>query len=536
LALHAQAASQALAGGLHLADVILKDSGGKVLTWGSAALQVPETVRIARIAFDKRGYHPDEVAKATVELAGPDAQPRKVLLRAEFTDALGRLLVRREQSVTVGQTGTAAFELPVGKPLATTAALRVTALDDGWPSAVGEADVITFPEKFARRAWADWESTICGSHAGNPVRDYLVPIRSKPLKDWGVTTVRAEAKTLNEREYERQVRAGFQLMPIGVGYGSISVGHRVPEGKMTFKEQRENYEKTRDKKYLVRPVCLNSEADLASNAQRLRDISEYCGWLQPIGYNLGDEMSTTYYVTPFDYDFGPEALAAFRKWLEKQYGSLAALNQQWDTQFASWDTVMPLTAFEVKGRGNYAPWADHRAFMDDSFVGFFKWTRDRLRERDPRATIGLSGTQAAEAYGGYDWSKLGGCLDFAANYAHQNTIIMQRSFAPGVEWATPFWPYSAGNPAMRHQLWWQLFHNCFGGSCFTYRLMFYPDLTPTPNTADAMAVTREFQGGVAKLLRNCTRISDIGLHYSQPSIRGAFISGAAAVFRDNRMG
>lgn len=93
-------------------------------------------------------------------------------------------------------------------------------------------------------------------------------------------------------------------------------------------------------------------------------------------------MSTTYYVTPFDYDFGPEALAVFRKWLEKQYGTLAALNRQWDTSFASWDAVMPLTAFEVKGRGNYAPWADHRAFMDDSFVGFFQWTRDRLRERD----------------------------------------------------------------------------------------------------------------------------------------------------------
>ena len=534
LVLHGDREPQQLAGGLHLADVILRDAEGKVLTWGSAALRVPETVRIAKISFDKRAYHPGDVAQATVELDGPDAQPRPVVLRAEFTDALGRLFARCEQRVTVARKATASLDLPVGKPLVTTAALRVTAYLDGHPSAVGEADVITFPEQFSRRAWADWHSTTSGTHAGQYARDYLVPLKSRVMKECGVMTVRASAKWLNGREYERQVRAGFQIMPIGVAYGAISVGHRVPKGKMGFKEQKENYYKTHDKQYLVRPICLNSETDLAPNAKRLREIAEYAGWLQPIGYNLGDEMSTTHYVTAFDYDFGPEALAAFCKWLKEQYGSLATLNGQWDTSFASWEKVMPMTAVEVKGRGNYAPWADHRAFMDDSLAGFFKWTRDQIREGDPHAGVGLSGSQAAEAYGGYNWWTMSHALDFFVSYTHQNTTIMHRSFGPDVPRAAAY--AYAHNPAMRHRLWWLLLHGNYAGTHFTYRFLFYPDLTPTPTMAHSAEVVRELQGGIAKLLKSCKRAADIGIHYSHASIRGAFISGAAALFRGNRMG
>jgi len=522
-------------GGLHLADVIVKDKDGKVLTWASTALRVSEPVGIAKISFGKRAYYPGDTAKATVEVTGPGGAPHPVTVRATFTDALGRLLVRAERRAAVSKTGTVSFDLPVGRPLVTTATLRVTALVDGRAVAVGESEVFTFPEKFARRAWGDWESGVWGTPAGAYEREYLVPVWSKVMKEYGITTVLAGARWQNVREYEWAVRAGFQIMPMGVAYRAINVGHRVPKGKMTFKEQKKHYLKTHDKKYLVRPVCLNSETDLGPSVEKLHTLAEYCGWLEPIGYNLGDEMSTTYYVTPYDYDFGPEALASFRKWAKERYATLGALNRQWDTDFKSWDAVMPMTAHEVKGRGNYAPWADHRMFMDDSFAGFFKWTRDRLRERDPKAGVGMSGSQAAEAYGGYNWYTLSHALDFIQNYTHRNTPIMQRSFGPNLPRA-PWYGYAVRNPAMRHYLWWRLFHGNYGGSFFAKRDMFRPDLLPSPCTADAAPVVKEFQAGVARLLRNCERVCEIGMHYSHSSIRGAFISGADALFRDNRMG
>jgi len=522
---------QDIPGGLHLVDAILRDAEGKVITWGSVALRMPEGVGINEVTFDKRAYYPGDTAKATVRIAVGDKLPADAAVRAELTDSLGRLLARQEKPLSYPTS----FELAIGNPLTTTATLRVTALVDGQPNAVAQQEVITFPERFAKREWGDWESCIWGSAGGAYRREYLLPVYAKLYRDYGVSTCLASGSWQYGREFEWPVRHGFRIMPMNVSYGAISVGKRVPKGKMTFAEQKLNYQKTHDKQYLVRPVCLNSDEDLDPLAGKLRQVAEYAGWLEPIGYNLGDEMSTTHYVTPYDYDFHPDALGAFREWLKEQYSTLDSLNAEWDTEFVAWADVMPMTAHEVQGRGNYAPWADHREFMDVAFSNFFKWTRERLREKDPKAAVGMSGSQAAEAYGGYDWFRLARTLDFIQNYTHKNTPIMQESFAPDLPRA-PWYGYTMRNPAARQRLWWRLFSGNYGGSYWSATFMFRPDLLPSPMTADMAPVVKEFQSGIAKLLRNLDRQTDIGIHYSHASIRGAFISQQAALFSDNREG
>jgi len=178
-----------------------------------------------------------------------------------------------------------------------------------------QADFIMFPPKFVQREWGDWQSCVWGTPVGAYERPYLMKTYVKVFKEYGINTVLASANWRYDREYAAAVRAGFQIMPMSVAFGFINVGHRVPKGKMPFAEARKNYQKTKDKKYLVRPVCLNDPADLEPLAEKLRGVAEYAGWLEPIGYNLGDEMSLTYYVTPFDYDFGPVCLNCFRDWL-----------------------------------------------------------------------------------------------------------------------------------------------------------------------------------------------------------------------------
>jgi len=137
-------------------------------------------------------------------------------------------------------------------------------------------------------------------------------------------------------------------------------------------------------------------------------------------------MSTTYY-SPLRYDFHPDSLAHFRVWLKERYVTLDALNKEWDTEFATWDAVMPMTALEVKERADHAPWADHRQFMEVSFARFFDWTRDgsasatrahasacpAARRRSLRRLRLVAGHQS---------------FDFIQNYTHCNTSIMQRSF------------------------------------------------------------------------------------------------------------
>ncbi len=49
-------------------------------------------------------------------------------------------------------------------------------------------------------------------------------------------------------------------------------------------------------------------------------------------YCLGDEMTLTSYNAYYDFDFAPASIAAYRRWLQRRYGSMAALNGQWGTR------------------------------------------------------------------------------------------------------------------------------------------------------------------------------------------------------------
>ena len=100
-------------------------------------------------------------------------------------------------------------------------------------------------------------------------------------------------------------------------------------------------------------------------------------------YFVGDEGSLTSYTDAFDYCWGPYTLAAFRTWLKQQYGSLAALNQEWKTDFQDWEAVVPLTTEEAQESGNYPPWADHRTFMEVDLRGRLPARARRGRRRRP---------------------------------------------------------------------------------------------------------------------------------------------------------
>ena len=525
------------AGGLHVADLIFRDAEGNSVAWGAASVTVEGAIVIESVTTDRPAYRAGDTIRASVKLRPAKGKGEtEALLTARLTDGLGRLIGQQELPVTVQGETAADTQFTLREPLVTAATIRVEAKVGGRVSAVAEHEVITFPRRFVERSWGDdWAVAVWGSAGGSYGRKYLAAVRAQRFKDFGVSVVLASPRWTNEREYRDQVRSGFQIMPMGAAFGYINVLNRVPKGKLTYKQQVAEYNKTHDRKYLERPISLSDPKDLEALAEKLHVAARYIGWVEPIGYNLGDELSITDHVTPFDYDFGPAALDAFREWLKTQYASLKALNAQWGTDFSTWNAVRPMTAHEVKGRGNYSPWADHRAFMDATFVNFFKWTRDQLRREDPKATVGLSGSQAAEAYGGYNWPLLAAELDFAQTYTVANTEIMHRSFAPGLPRAT-WHGYGARNPGVRYSLWYLLFQGSHGISYYASDSMYNPDQTYGPTAADMAPIIKEFQSGVARLVRNARRISLIGMHYSHASIRGAYISGAAWRLSQDRAG
>ncbi|MBY6216885.1 beta-galactosidase [Qipengyuania aquimaris] len=109
--------------------------------------------------------------------------------------------------------------------------------------------------------------------------------------------------------------------------------------------------------------------------------------------------------------FSPAARDAFRKWLEKLYGSIDALNEAWGNvfwsmEYRSFDEIeLPnLTVTEA----NPAHWLAFRRFSSDQVVSFNRAQVDILRECSPGRDITHN---AMGFYTGYDHHDLAADLD-----------------------------------------------------------------------------------------------------------------------------
>lgn len=524
-----------LRGGLHLVDVILR-SGGKSVDWGTATLTVRPRVEVTALAVDtERVYRRGETLEATATLAGIAPDNARVTVTASLQDALGRIIVASSQE-SPGD-GDVAISLQIPEPLTTKNFLRVEVRDaDGEALDAAETKVLTMPTRWAEREWGSYFSTMWGGPGSPYSREYLVPIATARVKELGIESQSNAAQWLLPEQLLNTFEAGLRPIMLGVAGPELRLSRVRKEGLLNFEQQREQYTKTKDKKFLERPYCLHDPQMRASAAERLKPIAEAGRRYGAVGYCCGDELSITHYVTPFDYDFTPICLDKFREWLGSQYESLNALNTEWATDFATWDEVMPMTADEVTDHSSYAPWADHRTFMEVTYADYFDFLDDTLQSMDPGARLGISGTQAAEAYGGYDWFRLTKSLDFIQAYDHQNTGEMHRSFDHGMLTA-PWWGYAQSGVALEHRLWYRLLNANDGGSFFVYNYFFNPDYTWTESTQTAAEQLPDIQGGLATLLASCDqRAADVLVHYSQPSIHAAYITGGQKTFRDNRDG
>jgi hypothetical protein len=196
-----------------------------------------------------------------------------------------------------------------------------------------------------------------------------------------------------------------------------------------------------DKRYLLRKPSLNDPAFWRSAKPGVQALVRRYSGLRPFLYQLRDELSLGSYASPMDYDFDPNALAEFRKWLRGVYGSLDALNKEWETGFQSWEDVQPLDTYEIKdreraalknqARENYASWADHREFMDVTMAESLKRLRGYVREIDPETPVGIEGTQMPSAWGGFDLWRLSHVVDWVEPYDIAGARDIWRSFLPG---------------------------------------------------------------------------------------------------------
>ena len=314
----------------------------------------------------------------------------------------------------------------------------------------------------------------------------------------------------------------------------------------------------RDEAGCVREYCFDDPGWRGLVRGQMRGIVKKNAPHAPLLYDIRDELSVTQSANPFDYDFSPPALAGFRKWLKKQYGTLEALNSEWETQFTTWEEVKPFTTDRIKNRmasgvalpqrnpnwqavarlqfnpadahrkrtaWNFSPWADHRTYMDVSLAKVLDDLRQSAHAIDPKTPVGIEGTRMPGAFGGYDLWRLSQSIDWIEPYDICDAREILGSFMPGKPMLTMVGDRDA--KAARRRLWHLLLlgdkgcivwssEDCIAWSSEDYKL--------TAHARALAPVLKEMTSPLARLFLRAERETDpIAIHYSQPSIQAAWL-------------
>lgn len=308
----------------------------------------------------------------------------------------------------------------------------------------------------------------------------------------------------------------------------------------------------------VREYCLDDPAWKREAQTRVETAARLHKANKPVLYDLRDELSVTISANPFDYDFSPASLAAFREWLKTQYPTLDALNAQWETKFARWEDVKPFSTDRIKNRmasgdaeprgnpdwgalqsvrfnpaeaqksptrWNFSPWCDFRTYMDVSLARTLDSLRSSLKAVDLQAKVGIEGTQMPSAFGGYDLARLASALDWVEPYDIGSAREIFGSFMPGKPQLTTVGEQDAR--AAQRRLWHLRLLGDTGciiwwsEDCIDFGK---PDWPLTPRGKALAPVLKELQGPLAQRFARATRELDpIYIHYSQPSIQIAWL-------------
>jgi hypothetical protein len=509
-------------GGQQIFNVIIRDAGdGSTLNWGATTLQIRKRamMTLTKPAVDvyKRGETLSAVLRAAGDFSG-------LQMRMRVTDDLGRLVgliskpARGERTFTytlanfLGKVANVTGELVDergaivdqlrAKPVMVVQNTRRPRTYTALVSFGGTKHYLQDAQMRMVRAVAADTGFTWGGDVDNSLN---IPRGTFGVYwyDRGPTTPEGLEKAI--KEYERT--GDFEAL-----------------GYLTKKEL---FRRTGDKKYLQRTPSFNDPVFMRSLSDIVRAVARNKARYNMDYYFVGDEGSLTSYGDEVDFDWNPQTLNDFRLWLQHEYVDLATLNKEWKTNFKSWSDVVPFTTDEARKTGNFAPWADHRTFMEITFAKAYQIARNAVVEGDPDGHIAVSGTQATNAYDGADWARLDRVIDDFLSYDGGNQWDMHRSFArPNA--MIGFWTgYGSRGLAVQNVIWTAAIHNVLHPNIFWMYSFLDPDFTYSQSAHDMGVAFKSLKfEGVGELLMHSQRLTDgIAIHYSMPSVHGASILG-----------
>jgi len=503
------------AAGRHFVTLWVEEDGKK-LDWRTVSYEVASHVRFGKVTGTASVLKVGQPVRATVEISADRATRGE--LTAEVVDATGRLLADQRQPLALqgGENKSVAVAVTPRNCLMGRHRLVLTLRENGCRLARARV-----PFAVDCRGYDDYVSIIWGGARG----DYTGRVQAQALARTGC--------------FDAVVTSAGR--PGGYDASEAGADHAAAEGLGIYAINLHHFHC--NDPGVVRKPCFSDPKALDVLREELRAKTAWLVRFAPLAYLMGDEMSLGPENAFTDFCQSPTCLAGFRRHLKDTYGTIERLNASWRTALRTFDEAKPFTFSQAQKAGKYAPWADHRAFMDKVFAGAFAFARGVFSERDPRPLVGYSGGGSWNiAVNGYNRWELYQVCKGVTDYGPDSPDIM-RCFMKGDHVSSWWWGMYGGGPEnVRRSTPWTLIFRGLNGSGFfaaygcgrtvfgDYGLL-NPGYVAKPNVlADLREDVKPLREGIGKLLLSSTRVNHgIAIHYSHPSVRAAYVLGEAPV-------
>ena len=286
------------------------------------------------------------------------------------------------------------------------------------------------------------------------------------------------------------------------------------------------------KSHPVRTPCFSDPAFHKANSERLAKYAKISGYryYDVQNYWSGDEQYLGASVC-----YSPHCLKLFREEMKKEYGTIDALNKEWNTSFKSFDAVVPQQQDELKDKQNLAPWLDHKLFMARVYArGQFGFFAGELAKHSSNIKFGPSGT--ANPGLGYDWYQMMKYCKLLSYYDGIQVKLIHdfggKEIRAG-KWGGYCHAHIDAEPYIYDPMWEGLLRGANMAAVWP-PIMTNGDGTPLRNFYFVECALKELTGGLGKMWLAADRKPEIAILYSQSSLYTAMNSVGNAQWQNSQ--
>ena len=221
----------------------------------------------------------------------------------------------------------------------------------------------------------------------------------------------------------------------------------------------------------IRKPCLTDPEIMKVVDQTYRQAAQTCRKYSTLFYHLGSECEFTGHAGQ-EICFSPTCIQHFHNYLEAEYGSIDALNEEYESSYLDWNEIRPITFDTAKVNGQVPLWMDFRRAMDTVWANLFARARQTISEVTPGGKVGTAASHdpghvpKLGGIGGDDYWKLYQSMSLTIPYFNPNVLDTLRDFAePSTLTGTIYGGYMGVFRAGRNGPWhrWLIWYTLLRG-------------------------------------------------------------------------